>query len=149
MPKDEWRNPFEIIGAGPEADSREITRRARERLEEATTDEERQRIVRARQELTQHPCTRARHALLEPPGADYDLGDWDRFEGAFRRSPFTIGRLSRQAPDEWPADAFDPGAMTDIHTRGVYPPRAACERLTPFPMRLPDLPPPLSVRELL
>ncbi|MFO8078687.1 MAG: hypothetical protein R6V07_00150 [Armatimonadota bacterium] len=146
---DAWRNPFAVLGISPRANAREITERARELIAIATSDEEKQAIVRARERLTQHPRVRAFHTLLEPSDATYGLGDWERFQRAFRRSPFSIGGLSRSAPDEWPADAFKLGPMTDISAPGVYPPRAACERVPPIAVELPDLQAPLSVRDLL
>lgn len=146
---DEWRNPFEILGVSPRADAREITERAREKAADATTDEEKQTYVRARERLTQHPRTRAVHALLEPPDATYDLGDWGRFERRFRRSPFTIGALARNAPEAWPPDAFNLLPLLDLSAPGIYPPRDECETVPPVPIPPTDLGPPLSVRELL
>lgn len=145
----DWESPYAILGISPGADPVEITEHTSDLVAEALTDDEAQRHIRAREQLTQHPCTRACHVLLEPPDAEYDHGEWDRLRRAFRRGPFTVGKLSRQAPEQWPSDAFSIDALIDIAMRGVFPPRPTCPPAGPVIVAPPRPSPPLSARDLL
>ncbi|WP_394832196.1 hypothetical protein LVJ94_37345 [Pendulispora rubella] len=60
-------NPFEAYDIDPRDGARAITERFRELLEDAHSDEERERLRTAWEELTLHPAQRVRAALGAHP----------------------------------------------------------------------------------
>ena len=142
-------NPFALLGVSQTATEAEIVERAQKLSAGTASGEERQRINKALIALIRHKCERARHALLEPPQAEYDLADWDRFCDAFRRKPFTTGKLARNAPEEWAQGMFGVAPLTDIVAAGLFPPlpKRRPTRPTCVPASRPFVP--VGVRDLL
>ncbi|WP_394842757.1 hypothetical protein LZC95_37515 [Pendulispora brunnea] len=61
------KNPFEAYDIDPREGTRAITERFRELLEDATSDEERERLRAAWEALTLHPAQRVRAAFGAHP----------------------------------------------------------------------------------
>jgi hypothetical protein len=67
-------NPFELYDLDPREGIAAITQRLKELAEDAKTDEERERIREAWEELTLHPARRQRAALHAHPETRTPLG---------------------------------------------------------------------------
>ena len=91
-------NPFQVLGLPTDASLDDVVRQGQELCQLAESDEDAQLARWAVQELTTLESTRALHALLEVPGAEYREDEWARFERRNRRNPVDLDALADGSP---------------------------------------------------
>jgi hypothetical protein len=90
-PPNHPRNPFHELGLRVDATNAQIAERAEELVQTCRDEAERDRIIRAKEELITHPLTRAKHERTEPVRTDYEQGErWEDFVHDHRRAPIPV-----------------------------------------------------------
>ncbi len=117
-PPNHPRNPFHELGLQVDATNAQIVERAEELVQTCRDDTERDRIVRAKEELITHPLTRAKHERTEPARTDYEQDErWADFVHDHRRAPVPVRGVAAGATLS-PAD-LDPRAAMRALIRWV------------------------------
>ncbi|MFJ9616187.1 hypothetical protein [Streptomyces noursei] len=92
------RNPFHELGLRVDATNAQIVERAEELVQTCRDEQERDRIIRAKEELITHPLTRAKHERTEPARTDYAMHErWADFVHDHRHAPIPRGGLTEGA----------------------------------------------------
>lgn len=128
------RNPFHELGLRVDATNAQIVERAEELVQTCRDQAERDRIIRAKEELITHPLTRAKHERTEPARTDYEVDErWADFVHDHRRAPIPRGGLA-----EGPAlSAADVDLRTAIRNLTRWAADAELEEVLPLLRALP------------
>ncbi|HTJ71468.1 MAG TPA: hypothetical protein VL551_28255 [Actinospica sp.] len=115
-PSNHRRNPFHELGLPVDATNAQIVERAEELVQTCRDAAERDRIVRAKDELITHPLTRAKHERAEPARTDYERAErWSDFVHDNRRAPVSARALTEGAALS--AADFDLASAVRVLTR--------------------------------
>jgi hypothetical protein len=115
-PPNHPRNPFHELGLRVDATNAQIVERAEELVHTCRDETERDRIVRAKEELITLPLTRAKHERTEPARTDYEQDErWADFVHDHRRAPIPARGVAAGTALS-PAD-LDPSAAMRALTR--------------------------------
>lgn len=110
------RNPFHELGLRVDATDAEIVERAEELGQMGRDAAERDRIVRAKEELITHPLTRAKHERAEPARTAYEQDErWADFVQDHQRAPIPVRGVAAGAT--LAAADLDPRAAVRVLTR--------------------------------
>ena len=134
-PSNHRRNPFHELGLPVDATNAQIVERAEELVQTCRDDAERDRIVRAKDELITHPLTRAKHERTEPARTDYPREErWADFVHGNRRAPVAARALTDGAALS--AADFDLASAVRVLTRWSVD--ADFADAGPLPLELPS-----------
>jgi hypothetical protein len=87
-PPNYQRNPFHELGLRADATNAQIVERAEELVQTCRDEAQRDRIIRAKEELITHPLTRAKHERTEPARTAYEQDErWADFVHDHRHAP--------------------------------------------------------------
>lgn len=97
-PSNHPRNPFHELGLRVDATPAQIVERAEDLVQACRDDAERDRIIRAKEQLITHPLTRAKHERTEPARTDYEQDErWADFVQDHRSAPIPARGLAAGA----------------------------------------------------
>lgn len=143
-------NPFAVLGLSTTASQEEIVTRGQELCDLAENDEQRLLYRWAMEQLITHPNTRLGYELFEPPDAQYEDREWEKFARDFRRNPIDLSTLTRDVAPPKVADFDLPGIasllLDDLLEFSDVDLRTAIDHC-PFPPG--HGPPPLEVRDVI